>query len=621
MINNLKFIGLSLLFIFVQSVSAADASIDVSSINDYDHIAALPHAKLSSEKFEILSNALVHELPKADWTLTNDSQSDLAVSQGKNFFFFELENNTKDPLNVYFTFKSQFRIIENQLFTYSMQQAISPIEIKTNSGGLNVAIITVAPLSRTPIYFKVNSDVDLGLPIKLIGENNFYHYVSQSQFENGFFIGGIALLVFITVVLFFTTGSVGIILLFGYLICRVLLLTVILGGNLYYLYPQLPELRMMELPILSIISLSFLMHFCSSLFDLKTVHFPLYRIVKIISVMLLATFIFSFFIDDMAKYRLGILIEISGCLLVFALGVSLIKRSQPLGVLVTANASIYFVFMVFTLFSVHFNNLLSIDQNAVYFGAIFWLNTILVTAVISKKYYLLIQGKQEIQNKALESAIAAKKANDKLLELERDNQEELEAHVQERTLELSIALQELENSNRELELKNTQDALSGLFNRRYYDKKILAEYRRSKRNLTPLSLVLIDIDHFKQVNDTYGHLAGDHCLVLIGKLIKDNLKRSTDIGCRYGGEEFCLILPDTDEEGAFALAEDLRLLITKKPILYKDINIELTISCGISTYKQQDNIEPEQLFSGADKALYLCKKEGRNQVRHYTFTE
>jgi diguanylate cyclase (GGDEF)-like protein len=199
-------------------------------------------------------------------------------------------------------------------------------------------------------------------------------------------------------------------------------------------------------------------------------------------------------------------------------------------------------------------------------------------------------------------------------------QDELESKVQERTLELNIALQELEEANKELQEKNTLDELSGLYNRRFYDQKILAEYRRSRRNLTPLSLVVIDIDHFKKVNDSYGHLAGDECLVAVSASIKKCLRRSADIGCRYGGEEFCLILPETDSKGALALAEELRESIAACHINYNDTAIHLTISCGISTYQQQKNVQPEHLFAMADKALYKAKNNGRNQIQQQDFT-
>ncbi|NQZ21338.1 MAG: diguanylate cyclase [Colwellia sp.] len=198
-------------------------------------------------------------------------------------------------------------------------------------------------------------------------------------------------------------------------------------------------------------------------------------------------------------------------------------------------------------------------------------------------------------------------------------QDELESKVQERTLELNIALQELEEVNKELQEKNTLDELTGLYNRRHYDQKILAEYRRSRRNLTPLSLVVIDIDHFKQVNDNYGHLAGDACLVVVATCIKQCLRRSADIGCRYGGEEFCLILPETDSEGALALAEELRESIETCHANYNGIDISLTISCGSSTYQQQKHVKPEHLFAVADQALYQAKNNGRNQVQQQKF--
>jgi diguanylate cyclase (GGDEF)-like protein len=195
----------------------------------------------------------------------------------------------------------------------------------------------------------------------------------------------------------------------------------------------------------------------------------------------------------------------------------------------------------------------------------------------------------------------------------------LESKVQERTLELKIALQELEDANKELQEKNTLDELTGLYNRRFYDQKIQAEFRRSRRNLTPLSLVVIDIDYFKKVNDNYGHLAGDECLVAVSACIKRCLRRSADISCRYGGEEFCLILPETDQKGALTLAEELRESIDACRISYNNMAITLTISCGISTYLQQKGVKAEHLFAVADQALYKAKNNGRNQIVQQDF--
>jgi diguanylate cyclase (GGDEF)-like protein len=224
------------------------------------------------------------------------------------------------------------------------------------------------------------------------------------------------------------------------------------------------------------------------------------------------------------------------------------------------------------------------------------------------------------QEKNTKNSLASNAA-DQHVENEVQDNDELESKVQERTLELNIALQELEEVNKELEEKNTLDDLTGLYNRRFYDQKILAEYRRSRRNLTPLSLVIIDIDHFKKVNDTYGHLAGDECLIVVAACIKSCLRRSADISCRYGGEEFCLILPETDSQGALALAEELRESIASCQVSYNNTIISLTISCGVSTYLQQKDVQAEHLFAAADQALYQAKHNGRNQVRQQDFVK
>ncbi len=245
----------------------------------------------------------------------------------------------------------------------------------------------------------------------------------------------------------------------------------------------------------------------------------------------------------------------------------------------------------------------------------FWLMAVMVAYLMGRKYYYHLRDEKLSQQQVLASAKASDLAQQKLLALQEESQEQLESRVQERTLELNIALQELEVVNQELKEKNTLDELSGLFNRRYYDQKIMAEFRRSRRNLTPLSLVVIDIDRFKLVNDNYGHLTGDKCIVAVAKMIKSLLRRSTDVGCRYGGEEFCLILPETDDKGALALAQEICQSLRGQRIFADELAIDLTVSCGVTTYQQEKNVTPEAIFASADKALYKAKQAGRDQVQ------
>lgn len=243
-----------------------------------------------------------------------------------------------------------------------------------------------------------------------------------------------------------------------------------------------------------------------------------------------------------------------------------------------------------------------------------WCLIALACYLIGRSYFLYVENEKNIQQQLLASLAASKSAQDELLTIQQESQEQLEQNVQERTLELNIALQELEEANQELRERNTKDELTGLFNRRHYDQKIVAEYRRSRRNLTPLSLIVVDIDYFKNVNDNYGHLAGDRCLKEVAKLMTSQLHRSSDIGFRYGGEEFCLILPETTHAGATSLAESLRKVIESQVISFEEHKIGLTISCGVATYEQEKNITPEKIFACADLALYQAKQAGRNRV-------
>ncbi|MFT4924508.1 MAG: diguanylate cyclase (GGDEF)-like protein [Phenylobacterium sp.] len=197
-----------------------------------------------------------------------------------------------------------------------------------------------------------------------------------------------------------------------------------------------------------------------------------------------------------------------------------------------------------------------------------------------------------------------------------EEREELEASIQTRNFELEVTLRELEDKNRELEEKNTQDALTGIRNRRYFDKKYLAEFRRSRREQTELSVVMLDIDHFKAVNDNHGHLAGDDVIRFVGRTMQDLIKRPTDDVCRYGGEEFTLILPSTDIDGARQVAETIRQTIADAVIETQNGALSITISCGICTSIADSSMAANHYIEMADKSLYMAKEQGRNCVIH-----
>ncbi|GJI99298.1 hypothetical protein RugamoR57_60160 [Duganella caerulea] len=161
------------------------------------------------------------------------------------------------------------------------------------------------------------------------------------------------------------------------------------------------------------------------------------------------------------------------------------------------------------------------------------------------------------------------------------------------------------------------DGLTGIANRRHFDVAMEKEHRRAKRGGTPLSLLMIDIDHFKAYNDHYGHQKGDQCLIQVAAALASMLRRPCDLMARYGGEEFAMILPETDVEQATLMAEAIRARTQELAIPHErnsDAGQQVTVSIGIATQRVDAPAGIEALIGAADRALYLAKRNGRNRT-------
>jgi diguanylate cyclase (GGDEF)-like protein/PAS domain S-box-containing protein len=177
-------------------------------------------------------------------------------------------------------------------------------------------------------------------------------------------------------------------------------------------------------------------------------------------------------------------------------------------------------------------------------------------------------------------------------------------------------VQQLEVEKKMAELNANTDSLTGLANRRYFDQVLNAEFHRMKRTGASLSLIMLDVDHFKNFNDSYGHLAGDDCLRQIGTTLKTFVRRASDFVARYGGEEFVVILAETDPRGAETLAERIRKAIEALAIPHAGSEVAqvVTVSLGVVTVYPPGMASTEQIVALADKAMYRAKQAGRNRI-------
>lgn len=197
--------------------------------------------------------------------------------------------------------------------------------------------------------------------------------------------------------------------------------------------------------------------------------------------------------------------------------------------------------------------------------------------------------------------------------------EESEARYQEleqRMLSLQRENLDLVVRNRSLSDFSSRDTLTGLYNRWYVIEKIDSELNRALRHGSPMSLLMIDLDHFKRINDTWGHPAGDEVLKSVGKMLRESC-RVYDVPGRYGGEEFCIVLPETKPGNTTVVAERIRQRLESTELNCGDASIAVTASigiAGISAIGEEEMLSPAALIDRADRALYSAKSRGRNRI-------
>jgi diguanylate cyclase (GGDEF)-like protein len=211
------------------------------------------------------------------------------------------------------------------------------------------------------------------------------------------------------------------------------------------------------------------------------------------------------------------------------------------------------------------------------------------------------------QEKALVHEREAREAQARALVIQSDANENLEHKVRERT-------NELESVNEKLAELSTTDALTGVRNRRYFDQMLEREFNRARREREQLSILMLDIDYFKRVNDEYGHQVGDDALRRVANVLQDVVHRTTDFVARYGGEEFVIILPNTEVKGAYLVAEKIRKKIANQQFDAAGIMFSITVSIGLMGDEPSSGFNADFWLKEADDALYKAKEEGRNKV-------
>jgi diguanylate cyclase (GGDEF)-like protein len=245
--------------------------------------------------------------------------------------------------------------------------------------------------------------------------------------------------------------------------------------------------------------------------------------------------------------------------------------------------------------------------------------TLLLALALAMNYSAERVDAKKAHIEAAENEKHTMEVQDEAYRLEQRAKEELEKEVHARTQEFERALEQLSSINTELKGLSETDALTGLTNRHFFEQTLKSEAARSRRERQVISLAVLDIDHFKHVNDTYGHQVGDDCLIAFAQVLQEQLKRPGDLVARIGGEEFVVLLPNTSLDGAKDFLERCRIAVEKLVVNSHGHTISFTVSIGLCAKVIGSDDDANLILAHADKLLYKAKESGRNCIKVGTF--
>lgn len=458
--------------------------------------------------------------------------------------------------------------------------------------------ITLNPGESSNIYIRVKSSSSLSIPLFLSTEKAFIERQQTLDTVNGIYLGITFGLCVYNLFLWIGVRK-KVYGLYVLVIINLMLFNSTMLGYTFRFLPTAVEFQQISIYLFSVTAATAVCIF--GMVFLKTRKFQprMHKVILAVIAIYCACIPVMFFTTPLVASKLNVLVMLSGVFVLFVAAIrSVLQGYGP--------AKYYLIGQGAVLFSVFFTVLTSQGVIPLYYLApdVMKWSSAFELIFFSIGLADLVNHERKLREQAQkESARAQKELLDSQIKLTQD----LDNLVRQRTEELEVA-------NKQLQDLNTKDELTGLRNRRYLNEALPTEYQRAYREKTPLSILMFDIDFFKKLNDNYGHPFGDLCLATAGRLISANLRRPPDIGIRYGGEEFVVMLPNTNLEGAVAVAEKIRQSFANEKISDGTHTVTITVSIGVAGEVPESRENHEAMLKLADDRLYIAKENGRNQV-------
>lgn len=569
----------------------------------------------------------------SDWQVNQSSTVSLGFQKAPHWFAFDLE--TKVDLARYWILEQSNPMVDYlSVYLYrngELQQQwhtgdALPFSQRPLSNARFQFPLELLPDQRYQILLRVESTEALELP--LVVSERSYHALSSERRSllDGIFLGFLIIMAAYSLSIYLILRDISY---FAYVcyVASMLLFFLSQQGLLYqYLFPQMPLVQYYSVPWISLLIFLSIVSFFQSFLGFKE-NFPrlwiIYRIqialygmlclgltvasYQVVVPLMVLNVTISLFLSFYIIFRLSLSHSRSAQIVLFGWGVLFIF----LGLFILSRTGVFY-----NEFLASYGLRLGVSFEILIFS---FALSFRINQERKDKEWALNKINQErserlqAQELALEREIEVRHTREHSLQLEKDHRESLQRLVDERTAELAKTLEELEHANQELQQLSSRDGLTGLYNRGYFDKQLEAICGTLIRKEKPLSLLLLDVDHFKNINDTYGHPCGDMVLKELAKLLGSITHRPLDVIARFGGEEFALLLPDTTLEGAAHVAAMVVKNAAEKHYYWEGQVIHVTVSVGVHCMLPEDNSHFSEIIKGADQALYQAKQQGRNR--------
>jgi diguanylate cyclase len=460
--------------------------------------------------------------------------------------------------------------------------------------------------SSLQIYMRVQTNSSMQIPMILWQRDAFLSYSQNESVTMGFFIGVMLIMALYNLFVYISVLENNYLFYVFFVVSMILFLGGIKGINFQYLWPYSTQWNDQSIIVGLAGAILFGALFARDFTSLRG-NRPLLDYFMIFLVIVnTGIILFSFVLSYTIMIHAVIITAVFAIIGAMAVGIiRMMDGDIPAKYFMLAWTAMMFggIILAANKFNLISRNIFT--ENATVYGMA--LQVLLLSFALAERLNREKKASFMAQMEALKQERIARKAREKALEIQKRTTEILERRVKERTVEL-------EQANKKLAALSITDGLTGIKNRRYFNRVYPYEFKRAIRDKTPLTAMLLDIDHFKNFNDTYGHLAGDDCLKLVARTIENEMNRVSDMAFRYGGEEFAVLLPNTQIKGAVIVAEKIRQRIETTNFKFNGHSVFITISIGLVSRIPERNSSEDEFLSYADDALYKAKLSGRNRV-------